>query len=102
VRFVPTTFTPTSGPFARRECSGVNIIVTNREQVDAPELGIELAAAMHKLSPLGYDLAKMNQLLANQAVFAALQAGRDPHRIAEDWQDQLDQFMDVRQKYLMY
>ena len=102
VRFVPTTFTPTSGPFARRECSGVNIIVTNREQVDAPELGIELAAAMHKLSPLGYDLAKMNQLLVNQAVFAALQAGRDPHRIAEDWQDQLDQFMDVRQKYLMY
>jgi uncharacterized protein YbbC (DUF1343 family)/CubicO group peptidase (beta-lactamase class C family) len=102
VRFVPTTFTPTSGPYARRECSGVNIIVTNREQLDAPELGIELAAALHKLYPLGYDLGKMNQLLVNQAVFSALQAGRDPHRIQEDWQDKLDEFMDVRQKYLMY
>ena len=49
VRFVPTTFTPTLGPYARRECFGVNIIVTNREQLDAPELGLELAAALHKL-----------------------------------------------------
>ena len=102
VRFVPTTFTPTAGPFARRECFGVYIMVTNREQLDAPELGIELAAALHKLSPLGYDMAKMNQLLVNQATFTALQAGQDPHRIAEGWQDQLDKFMDVRQKYLMY
>ena len=44
----------------------------------------------------------MNQLLVNQAVFNALKAGEDPHRIAEDWQDQLDQFMEVRTKYLMY
>ncbi len=102
VRFIPTTFTPTSGPFARRECFGVFIMVTNREQLDAPELGIELAAALHKLSPLGYDMAKMNQLLVSQATFAALQAGQDPHRIAEGWQDQIEQFMDVRQKYLMY
>ncbi len=102
VRFIPTTFTPTSGPFARRECYGVYIMVTNREQLDAPELGIELAAALHKLSPMGYDMAKMNQLLMNQATFKALDAGQDPHRIAEGWQDQLDQFMDVRQKYLMY
>ena len=90
------------GPFARRECFGVNIIVTNREQLDAPELGLELAAALHKLYPLGYDLGKMNQLLVNQATFKALQAGQDPHRIQESWQDQLETFMDLRQKYLMY
>jgi uncharacterized protein YbbC (DUF1343 family)/CubicO group peptidase (beta-lactamase class C family) len=102
VRFVPVSFTPTSGPFIRRECFGVNIIVTNREELDAPELGLELAAALHKLSPLGYDLSHMNQLLANKAVFAALQAGQDPNRIAADWREQLDQFMDVRVKYLLY
>ncbi|MGA2371961.1 MAG: exo-beta-N-acetylmuramidase NamZ domain-containing protein [Candidatus Korobacteraceae bacterium] len=102
VRFVPVSFTPTSGPFVRRECFGVNIIVTNREELDAPELGLELAAALHKLSPLGYDLSHMNQLLVNKAVFAALQAGQDPNRIAADWREQLNQFMDVRVKYLLY
>ncbi len=102
VRFVPVSFTPTSGPFVRRECYGVNIIVTNREELDAPELGLELAAALHKLSPLGYDLSHMNQLLVNKAVFAALQAGQDPNRIAADWREQLNQFMDLRVKYLLY
>jgi len=102
VRFIPTTFTPTSGPYARRECSGVNIIVTNREELDAPELGLELAAALHKLYPLGYDMGKMNQLLVNKSAFTALQAGEDPNRIAGDWREKLDQFMDVRVKYLLY
>jgi uncharacterized protein YbbC (DUF1343 family)/CubicO group peptidase (beta-lactamase class C family) len=102
VRFVPITFTPTSGTYARRECYGVNILVTNRDQLDAPELGLELAAALHKLYPLGFDLGHMSQLLANQAAFAALQAGEDPHRIAEDWRDQFDQFLHLRVKYLLY
>lgn len=102
VRFVPITFTPTAGNYARRECYGVNILVIHREQLDAPELGLELAAALHKLYPLGFDLARMNQLLANHAAFTALQAGEDPHRIAGDWRDQLDQFQDLRAKYLLY
>src|SRR5271165_5526900 len=102
VRFVPTTFTPISGTYARQLCSGIHIVITDRESVDAPELGIELAAALHKLSPLGFDMTGMNRLLVNQAAFAALQAGEDPWRIADDWRDQLDQFMQVRSKYLIY
>ncbi len=102
VRFLPTSFTPSSGTDARKQCSGVSIQLTNREQLDAPELGLELAAALHKLYPLGFDMAHMNQLLANQAVFVALQAGEDPRRIADDWRDKLDQFMEVRAKYLLY
>jgi uncharacterized protein YbbC (DUF1343 family)/CubicO group peptidase (beta-lactamase class C family) len=102
VRFVPTSFTPSSGTYARQQCSGVHIMLTDRETLDAPELGIELAAALHKLSRLGFDMDRMNQLLVNKAVFAALQAGEDPRRIADDWRDSLDQFMQLRSKYLLY
>ncbi len=102
VRFMPTNFTPASGMYARQSCSGIRIILTDRESLDAPELGIELAAALHKLSPLGFDMERMNQLLANKAVFAAIQAGEDPRRIADDWRDALDQFMQLRTKYLLY
>ena len=76
VRFVPTNFTPTSGTYARQQCSGVHIIITDRETLDAPELGIELAAALHKLSPLGFDMDRMNQLLVNKAVFRGASGGR--------------------------
>ena len=102
VRFVPITFTPASGPYARRECEGVSIVVTNREMLDAPELGMELAAALHDAAPTGFDIAHMKPLLANQAAFTALQAGQDPRRIADDWRDGIEQFMQVRKKYLIY
>jgi len=102
VRFVPTIFTPTSGTYARQQCNGIHILLTDRETLDAPELGIELAAALHKLSPLGFDMAHMNQLLVNKAVFSALQAGEDPRRIADVWRDGIEQFMQVRTKYLIY
>jgi len=102
VRFVPTSFTPTAGPYARRECFGVNILVTNREQLDAPQLGLELVAALHKLYPLGYDLAHMNGLLLNKADFTAVEAGEDPNRIREGEREKLEQFLLLRTKYLLY
>jgi len=102
VRFVPATFTPASSAFAHQECRGVNIIVINREVLDAPELGIELAAALHKLFPQLFDITRMNLLLANQTAYAALLSSEDPRRIADDWREALDRFMVVRTRYLMY
>jgi uncharacterized protein YbbC (DUF1343 family)/CubicO group peptidase (beta-lactamase class C family) len=102
VRFVPTEFTPTSSANAGKLCGGVQIMIVNREIVDSPELGIELAAGLRKLYPQEFDMSKMNTLLANQAAFVALRAGRDPRRIAEDWRDALDKFLPVRAKYLLY
>src|SRR6185312_11827001 len=40
VRFVPVSFSPTSANYAGQQCHGVNIILTQREFLDAPELGI--------------------------------------------------------------
>jgi uncharacterized protein YbbC (DUF1343 family)/CubicO group peptidase (beta-lactamase class C family) len=102
VRFVPTEFTPTASTNAGKLCGGVQIVVLNRETLDAPELGIELASALHKLYPQEFDMSKMNILLVNQAAFQALQSGEDPRRIAEDWRDGLDKFIQVRSKYLLY
>jgi uncharacterized protein YbbC (DUF1343 family)/CubicO group peptidase (beta-lactamase class C family) len=102
VRFVATSFTPTSSAFLHQECKGVNIVVINREVLDAPELGIELAAALHRLYPQLSDVGRVNQLLVNQAAYAALLSGEDPRRIADDWRDGLERFMVVRARYLLY
>jgi uncharacterized protein YbbC (DUF1343 family) len=102
VRFVPVTFTPTSRNYSGQVCSGVNIIVTDRNGFDAPELGIELASALHKLYPADFKIEHMTGLLVNQAAYDALVAGEDPRRIAQDWQDGLQAFMKMREKYLIY
>jgi uncharacterized protein YbbC (DUF1343 family) len=102
VRFVPVTFTPTSSNYSGQVCSGVNIVATDRNGFDAPELGIELAAAMRKLYPVDFKIERMQELLVNQNVYDALVAGQDPRRIAQDWQEGLEKFKKVREKYLLY
>jgi uncharacterized protein YbbC (DUF1343 family)/CubicO group peptidase (beta-lactamase class C family) len=102
VRFVPIAFTPLSSNYAGERCEGVNLIVLDRSTLDSPELGIELAAALHKLYPNDFKLERMTDLLVNRAVFEAIGAGEDPRRIAEDWQERLDAFVRLREKYLLY
>jgi uncharacterized protein YbbC (DUF1343 family)/CubicO group peptidase (beta-lactamase class C family) len=102
VRFVPVTFTPSSAIYAAQECEGVNVVLIDRNGLDAPELGVELAAALRKLYPADYKMERMMELLVNQATYDALVAGEDPRRIADDWQDGLGKFDAVRKKYLIY
>jgi uncharacterized protein YbbC (DUF1343 family)/CubicO group peptidase (beta-lactamase class C family) len=102
VRFVPVVFTPSSSNFAGERCEGVNLVVLDRNTLDSPELGVELASALHKLYPNDFKLEKMADLLVNQAVFEAIGAGEDPRRIVEEWQERLDAFVRMREKYLLY
>jgi uncharacterized protein YbbC (DUF1343 family) len=102
VRFVPVTFTPSSRNYAGEKCEGVNLILLDRNAFDAPELGIELASALHRLYPDAFKIDRMTELLINQAAFDAIVAGRDPRRIAEDWQERLEGFVALREKYLIY
>jgi uncharacterized protein YbbC (DUF1343 family)/CubicO group peptidase (beta-lactamase class C family) len=102
VRFVPVTFTPTASVYSGQTCQGVNIILTDRNGFDAPELGIELAAALQKLYAADFKIGRMQELLVNQSAYDALMAGQDPRRIAQDWQEGLEKFEKVREKYLIY
>jgi uncharacterized protein YbbC (DUF1343 family) len=102
VRFVPVTFTPTASAHAGQKCEGINISLVERNALDAPELGIELASALRTLYPTDFKMERMADLLVNQAAYDGLVAGRDPRRIAQDWQDELEKFQLLRQKYLIY
>ena len=102
VRFVPITFTPTASNFAGERCEGVNVIVTDRNTLDSPELGTELASALYKLYANDFKIERMADLLVNQAVFDGIKSGEDPRRIAQDWQERLDEFVRMREKYLLY
>jgi uncharacterized protein YbbC (DUF1343 family)/CubicO group peptidase (beta-lactamase class C family) len=102
VRFIPLSFTPNASIYAGEKCGGVSIVVTDRDDLDAPELGVEIASALHRLYPDEFKLAALDGLVRNKATLEALNTGEDPRRIAEDWQDALESFKTVRSKYLLY
>jgi uncharacterized protein YbbC (DUF1343 family) len=102
VRFVPTEFTPTASVYAQQKCGGVNIIVTDRDSLDAPELGIEIASALHSLYPQQFEMKNLDSLMLNDATLAAISAGQDPRRVWLDWVEAIELFKPIRAKYLLY
>jgi uncharacterized protein YbbC (DUF1343 family)/CubicO group peptidase (beta-lactamase class C family) len=102
VRFIPAEFTPDDSVFAHETCGGVRIIVTDRNVLDGPELGIEVASALQSLYPGDYKVAGVDTLMLNKASLDAMVAGQDPRRIAEQWRESLERFEEFRAKYLIY
>jgi uncharacterized protein YbbC (DUF1343 family)/CubicO group peptidase (beta-lactamase class C family) len=102
VRFVPVEFTPSTSVYAQKKCGGVNIVVTDRNALDSPELGIEIASALHTLYPDQFEMKNLDNLMFNDATMKAISAGQDPRRVWVDWIDKLDAFKEVRAKYLLY
>jgi uncharacterized protein YbbC (DUF1343 family) len=100
VRFVPITFKPNASKYQNELCGGVNIVVLDRNALDAPALGVELASALHTLYPTQYQIDKLNWLLVNQASFDAIKAGQEPRNIVDGWIEGLDRFQQIRKKYL--
>lgn len=103
VRFVPVQFTPAAPyPYGGQLCNGVQFVLTQRNILNAPELGIEIASMLYKLYPTNYRLKSIERLLSNQATLHALENGDDPQSIAESWQAGIAAFEAKRSGYLLY
>ena len=102
VRFVPIEFTPIADIYARKKCGGVNIVLTDRNSLDAPELGIEIASALHFLYPEQFEITKLDGLMVNAASARSISVGEDPRRVWMDWVDGVEEFKMIRAKYLLY
>jgi hypothetical protein len=84
------------------------VILVDRESLETSRLGIELAAALQRMSPQDFGLEQTLGSIGSQAVIDALRAGRPPEEIVADWQTSptssasFTAFRAVRQKYLLY
>ena len=105
VSFAPTSFVVTEDsnhyPSHGKTIPGVTFTVTDRNALDAPELGIELISALHHLYP-EFTLSKADHLIANVDTMRALANQEDPRKIAEGWATDLAAFDQRRQVYLLY
>jgi len=103
VRFLPADFTPRDDRFAGKVCRGVQINLLDRQALDAPEMGVEIAAALYKLFPKDFQLDDTLALVGSRAVLDGIKGNQDPRRIAYHWeQDALSAFRKTRAKYLLY
>jgi uncharacterized protein YbbC (DUF1343 family) len=102
VRFIPAEFTPETDRQAKFKCGGVKIVLTDRDALDSPQLGVELAAAIRKLFPMAFNFTKLDRLMVNAATTRAIITRKNPRKIAQRWRKPLEEFRARRAKYLLY
>lgn len=102
VHIVPAQFRPSADRDKGELCGGVNITLTDRNRLDAPLLGIELLSAVYALYPERFQIDKTASMLGSGKVLQALRAGEDPQRIVAAWRGDLERFLALRGRYLLY
>ncbi len=102
VRFVPIRFTPNASTFKGEECSGLNIIVTDRNDLNSVSAGLEIAAALRKIYPNDWQADKYGRLLVDQEALEALKRGDTAAGIEKAGKSRFDEFLRRRALYLLY
>jgi uncharacterized protein YbbC (DUF1343 family)/CubicO group peptidase (beta-lactamase class C family) len=102
VRFVPVRFTPTTSVFKGEECSGINIIITDRDRFRPVTSGLEVAVALHKLYPSQWKIDSYLRLLANADALEGLKRGDSAGDIVRSWGNSLEDFRKARARALIY
>lgn len=101
VRFVPVRFTPTSSKHAGKLCQGVNLVVTDRDQLEPVTMGFAIAAVLRQLYGDDWDTENL-RLIGNERAVEAIRAGQSASAIVQEFQPGLSQFQKRRERYLLY
>jgi uncharacterized protein YbbC (DUF1343 family)/CubicO group peptidase (beta-lactamase class C family) len=102
VRFIPVDFIPNSDRFKNERCQGVQIVLVDRQALDAAALGVEIACALYQLHPREFQIDKTVSMIGSRAILQAIKEGQNPDSIIQSWQPALEEFLDLRSKYLLY
>jgi uncharacterized protein YbbC (DUF1343 family) len=101
VTFRPTHFVPRRDRFKDKPCHGIQIILNDRQCLDSPSLGIEIASALYRLYPKDFEIDKTLWLMGSRWLVEAIKES-EPHVIAAKWEASLEAFQKLRAKYLLY
>lgn len=102
VTFVPVRFTPNSSVHANKLCGGVQIFLTDWQRFESLPVGMTIACALKKLFPDDWQTKRYHVLLVDQATLDAVEGNQTPEQIQALWLKELEQFLAVRKKYLLY
>jgi uncharacterized protein YbbC (DUF1343 family) len=89
--------------FKDQKCSGILIGVRNREEFKSVQFGIKLVSALYALYPGYIDFRRSFDLLAGDtSIQESIVKGKSPGEITASYKKELDAFLQIRSKYLLY
>jgi uncharacterized protein YbbC (DUF1343 family) len=109
----PHVFEPKFQKHARQECGGVQLIVTQRDDLQPVRLGVAILTTLHKLWPdelqwrtevyeFVSDRLAIDLLLGDMSLRPLLEKGASWEEVTASWSSQEDQWNEECQQWLLY
>lgn len=107
VYFRPTSFRPFYLRFIKEQCSGVQIHLLDKNTFEPAAVQVHILTAIRKLFPEKniFDtprITSFDKAFGTNEVRNAIIRGDSAEQIIASWQEQLEKFKIVREKYLIY
>ena len=102
VRFVARRRTPRSGPYAGEQCSGVQLLVVDRDAFDSGLTAATIVTALHRLHPTQWDAEPLPPQWGEGEILEQLARGDTPAAIVASWRPRLERFLARRARALLY
>lgn len=110
VRFRPVHFIPRLSKHQGESCSGVQVHFTDRGAVQAVRTGLHIIKGLHDLHPNDFEFRAENEagnthfelVTGTKNTRRGIEAGTPADEIYASYQPGRDQFMELREKYLLY
>ncbi|NIK12448.1 exo-beta-N-acetylmuramidase NamZ family protein [Alkalibacillus almallahensis] len=105
VTFRAASFTPMFSKHAGDLSHGIEIHVTDQTEYKSIKTGLHIVKAIHDLYPEGFSFRSdgfFDNLIGNGWVQESIENGESVDAIIDQWQDDLDDFKEVREQYLIY
>jgi len=111
IKLSPTEFVPVeikrkavNPKFNGEKCYGIKIEVTDKTKFSAIDFGLGLIYVLHKLYPDEFEFREnhFDLLTGTDKIRLSIKDGKSPDQIKKLWQEDLNNFKKIRNKYLLY
>jgi len=102
VRFHAVRFTPTYSTFKDKPCGGARIVLTDRDALNAVDVGLTIAVTMQRLYGTNFAADRMQVLLREPSVLAGIKAGKSVAELRAGWAADLEAYRKRREPFLLY
>nr|WP_204541262.1 DUF1343 domain-containing protein [Peribacillus deserti] len=110
VQFRSASFIPTFSKHVNVLSHGIQIHVTDREYYKPFETGLHIVKAIHDMypdkfafrTPSSNGISFFDNLVGNGSIRQGIEEGKSVNQMKAEWEIGLEDFMDVRNKYLLY
>jgi uncharacterized protein YbbC (DUF1343 family)/CubicO group peptidase (beta-lactamase class C family) len=102
VRFVPSNLAPTASVYKNQRCGGVQIILDDWSRFHPLTTGLAMAWSLRQLYPEKWQVERFDVLLGHRSTWERMKHGQSWRDLQEAWQPDLQAFLDLRRRYLIY